>query len=132
MCPGHMRVPLTRYTVQNCAAVRDVLDRVGDKWSMLVLMILGDGPQRFNVLRREIEGISQRMLTLSLRSLERDGLVRRRVEGSTPPSVHYDLTPLGRTLLDPIITMAAWAKGNYESIAHARQAFDKMNGNDAN
>jgi DNA-binding HxlR family transcriptional regulator len=118
---------MTKYTVQNCLAVREVLDRVGDKWSMLVLMILGDGPQRFNVLRRQIEGISQRMLTLSLRALERDGLVHRRVEDSVPPSVHYTITPMGRTLLRPINIMAVWAKENIASIGQSQQAFDKKN-----
>lgn len=127
MLPRHMSVPGKKYTVQSCEAVREMLRRVGDKWSILIVMILSDGPKRYNVLRREIEGISQRMLTLKLRELERDGLVNRRVENTVPPSVYYDLTPLGRTLLKPISVLAMWAKNNIVSIADSQQAFDKKN-----
>lgn len=104
--------------------VRDVLKRVGDKWSILVVAILRDGPLRFNELRRSIEGISQRMLTLTLRSLERDGLVARTVTPTTPPRVDYRLTRSGRTLLNPIMALADWAEKNRASIRGARARFD--------
>jgi DNA-binding HxlR family transcriptional regulator len=101
-----------------------VLNRVGDKWSVLVVELLGDGPRRFGDLRRSIEGISQRMLTLSLRALERDGLVKRTVFPTVPPSVEYSLTPLGRTLLEPVCALASWAATHREEIQSARERFD--------
>ena len=107
-----------------CPAVREVLSRVGDKWSVQVIAKLGDRPQRFNALRRSIEGISQRMLTLTLRGLERDGLVVRTVHPTVPPSVEYALTNLARTLLEPIRGLAAWASGNRTAIQDARARFD--------
>jgi DNA-binding HxlR family transcriptional regulator len=107
-----------------CLAVREVLSRVGDKWSVLVVSLLGAGPQRFSELRRSIEAISQRMLTLTLRGLERDGLVTRTVHPTLPPSVEYALTPLGRTLLEPVHALATWARKNRTSIQAARQRFD--------
>ena len=93
MKPGHMHLPA------DCRAVSDVLARIGDKWSVLVVSRLGDGPLRFSELRRSIGGISQRMLTLTLRGLERDGLITRTVFPTIPPRVDYALTPLGRDLL---------------------------------
>ena len=107
-----------------CLAMREVLNRVGDKWSVLVVGLLGEGAKRFSDLRRSIEGISQRMLTLTLRGLERDGLVKRTVFPTVPPSVEYGLTPLGRTLLEPVRTLAAWAQKNREQIQSARDHFD--------
>lgn len=107
-----------------CPAVREVLSRVGDKWSVLVTGLLGTGPRRFSDLRRGIEGISQRMLTLTLRGLERDGMVARTVYPTQPPSVEYTLTTLGHTLLDPIKGLAAWAAGNRLAIQEARARFD--------
>ncbi len=107
-----------------CPAVREVLSRVGDKWSVLVIGLLGAGPRRFSDLRRGIEGISQRMLTLTLRGLERDGMVTRTVYPTQPPSVVYTLTTLGHTLLDPIKELAAWAEGNRLAIQEARARFD--------
>ena len=95
MKPGHMHLPA------DCRAVSDVLARIGDKWSVLVVSRLGDGPLRFSELRRSIGGISQRMLTLTLRGLERDGLITRTVFPTIPPRVDYALTPLGRDLLGP-------------------------------
>src|SRR5258707_15551936 len=96
MSPSHKHVG------GKCLAVREVLNRVGDKWSVLIVSLLGDQPKRFNELRRTIEGISQRMLTLTLKGLERDGLVTRTVYPTIPPRVEYKLTALGRTLLKPI------------------------------
>src|SRR4051812_491515 len=97
------------HNAQACPAVRDVLNRVGDKWSVQIVASLGDGPMRFSELRRTIEGISQRMLTLTLRGLERDGLVTRTVFAEIPPRVDYELTRLGNTLLEPIQQLAEWA-----------------------
>ena len=104
--------------------MREVLNRVGDKWSVLVVGLLGDGPKRFSVLRRAIEGISQRMLTLTLRGLERDGLITRTVEPTIPPKVEYELTDLGRTLLAPVFTLAQWAVDHRTSTHEARRRYD--------
>jgi DNA-binding HxlR family transcriptional regulator len=117
LSPGHKYVPA------DCA-VRDVLDRIGDKWSVMVVYMLSDGPVRFNELRRAIDGISQRMLTLTLRGLERDGLVTRTVHATVPPSVEYALTPSGKTLLEPIHGLHAWAQRHRGQIAEARARFD--------
>jgi DNA-binding HxlR family transcriptional regulator len=108
----------------DCRAVSDVLARVGDKWSVLVVTRLGPGPMRFNALRRSIGGISQRMLTLTLRGLERDGLITRTVFPTVPPRVDYALTPLGRDLLDPVSALGDWATRNQAKIARARERFD--------
>lgn len=116
--------PRNSHVTEECLAVREVLARVGDKWSVQIVSALRDGPRRFNQLRREIEGISQRMLTLTLRALERDGLVERTVFPTVPPRVDYALTPLGRSLLEPVVALEAWAKANRESINRARQKFD--------
>jgi DNA-binding HxlR family transcriptional regulator len=104
--------------------LRDILDRVGDKWSVLVVILLRDGKMRFSDLRRAIEGISQRMLTQTLRQLERDGLVDRTVYPSVPMRVEYELTPLGRTLIDPLSALAAWAETNRSAILTRRAAYD--------
>lgn len=108
----------------NCPAVREVLSRVGDKWSVLVIARLGDEPKRFSELKRKVEGISQRMLTRTLRGLERDGMLTRTVHPTLPPSVEYALTPLGRTLLEPIQGLAKWAETNRLAIQEARARFD--------
>ena len=111
-------------TDSGCLAAREVLKLVGDKWSVLVVGLLGEGSQRFSELRRSIEGISQRMLTLTLRGLERDGLVTRTVFPTIPPRVDYALTPLGRTLLEPVRALAAWAEAHREELEAARERFD--------
>lgn len=108
-----------------CLATREILNRVGDKWSVLVVVILGEGPQRFNALKRALDGISQRMLTATLRGLERDGLVKRTVRPTNPPQVDYALTPLGRTLLEPVSVLATWAQGHRAEVYRARAAFEK-------
>ena len=108
-----------------CVVVREVLNRVGDKWSVLAIVLLGDGPRRFSELRRMIEGVSQRMLTLTLRGLERDGLVQRTVFPTVPPRVEYALTPLGRTLLTTVSALATWATRNGDRIYRARLEFDR-------
>jgi DNA-binding HxlR family transcriptional regulator len=107
-----------------CIATRQVLDRVGDKWSLLVVAALSDGPRRFNELKRGIEGISQRMLTLTLRSLERDGLLTRTMFPTIPPRVDYELTPLGRSLIDCVAALAKWAETHRGDIQSARDRFD--------
>ncbi|HET7681103.1 MAG TPA: helix-turn-helix domain-containing protein [Xanthobacteraceae bacterium] len=122
MKPRHTHLP------SDCRAISDVLARVGDKWSVLVVTKLGTGTRRFNELRREIGGISQRMLTLTLRGLERDGLVARRIVPSSPPGVEYDLTPLGRDLLQPVSALSAWAIRNQEKIEQSRAQFDAKPG----
>ncbi|MDQ1380721.1 MAG: hypothetical protein QOJ71_1440 [Actinomycetota bacterium] len=104
--------------------VRTILDRIGDKWSLLVICLLADGTRRFSELRREIDGISQRMLTLTLRQLEREGLVTRTVFPVVPPRVDYDLTELGSTLLDTIQALVAWAGKHGNEIIAARAAYD--------
>lgn len=104
--------------------LRDVLDRVGDKWSVLILALLGDGPRRYSDLRRSIDGISQRMLTLTLRGLQRDGLVSRTVIASTPPQVHYALTPAGETLSNTVSSLIAWAEQHRDHIARSRDRYD--------
>ena len=113
-----------RHGPAECPAVREVLHRVGDKWSVLAIALLGEGAMRFNELRRSIEGVSQRMLTLTLRNLERDGLVTRTVFPEIPPRVEYELTRLGNTLLEPIQGLAEWADNNRTSIQEARAKFD--------
>ena len=105
-------------------AVREVLDRIGDKWSLLVIVTLNDGLLRFTELQRHIPGISQRMLTLTLRGLERDGLVTRTVFPTVPPRVDYELTKLGRSLLEPVNELGRWARQNQPVIQEARQKFD--------
>jgi DNA-binding HxlR family transcriptional regulator len=118
MKPGNVHLPT------DCRAIGDILARVGDKWSVLVVSRLGDGPVRFNELRRSIGGISQRMLTLTLRGLERDGLITRTVFPTIPPRVDYELTALGRDLLNPVSALGAWAIRNQAKIARAREQFD--------
>lgn len=114
-------------TPQECRTecpLRDILDRVGDKWSVLVVILLRDGKMRFSDLRRAVEGISQRMLTQTLRQLERDGLVDRTVYPSVPVRVEYELTALGRTLIKPLSALAGWAETNRGEILANRAAYD--------
>ncbi|ASO22005.1 DNA-binding HxlR family transcriptional regulator [Actinoalloteichus hoggarensis] len=117
---GGLTVPVTRVDADVCP-VGDVLRRIGEKWSVLVIVLLGDRPRRFNELHRAIDGISQRMLTRTLRMLAQDGLVHREVTPTVPPSVEYSLTPLGRTLLVPLSALADWAFQHGGEIAAARR-----------
>ena len=121
--PGTMRVP-DQHDSTDCRAVADVLARVGDKWTVMVVAFLSAGPMRFNELRRTIGGISQRMLTLTLRGLERDGLVTRTVTPSIPPRVDYELTELGRTLIVTLGELSDWAIRNRLQVEEARRRFD--------
>ena len=105
--------------------VRDIMDRFGDKWSLLAILNLGyAGKIRFNELKGKVEGISQRMLTVTLRSLERDGLITRKIYAEVPPRVEYELTQLGRGLLQQIMELAQWAAGSMEEIVNARMKYD--------
>lgn len=107
-----------------CRGVNHVLQRIGDKWSVLIIQTLAAGPRRFNELRRDIPTISQRMLTLSLRAMERDGLVNRTVTPSIPPRVDYELTELGHSLRGPVCALAGWAVENIAAIHLAQDAYD--------
>jgi DNA-binding HxlR family transcriptional regulator len=109
----------------NCRAMSDVLNRIGDKWSVMVVGMLSRGTLRFNELKRNINGISQRMLTLTLRNLERDGLVTRTIYPEIPPRVEYGLTQLGETLKGPIGTLWDWSAANHQAIVAARRAYDE-------
>jgi len=123
---SHTDVPVIHPVIHSgsCQTVTEVLARVGDKWSMQVVMNLGEGSLRFNELRRSIAGISQRMLTRTLRGLERDGLVSRAVTPSMPPRVDYCLTELGLSLCQPVALLGEWAVANREAIAGSRNRFD--------
>src|SRR3982074_3175813 len=118
LIPGNLEV------AEDCRAVSEVLARVGDKWTVLVVTVLGEGPKRFNELRRALGSISQRMLTLTLRGLERDGLVTRTVFPTIPPRVDYELTELGHSLLTPVNALGTWARENRQLIQQARIKFD--------
>jgi len=104
--------------------VRDILSRIGDKWSLTVIHELGSGPRRFTELRQAIPAISQRMLTVTVRGLERDGLLTRTVHATVPPRVDYALTPLGHTLLDKVWALFTWAAGHVDEITTAQHAYD--------
>jgi DNA-binding HxlR family transcriptional regulator len=121
---GTSLLPSTLHVPEDCRAVSEVLARVGDKWTVLVVTELGQGPRRFNEIRKSLGSISQRMLTLTLRGLERDGLVTRTVFPVVPPRVDYELTELGRSLLEPVSGLGLWARQHRPAIQHARQKFD--------
>ncbi len=109
-----------------CRTISALLQRIGDKWTVLVVATLGEGPRRFNELRREIPSVSQRMLTLTLRNLERDGIVSRAVTPSIPPRVDYALTALGHSLLAPVSALTEWALANIATIHAAHARFDEQ------
>ena len=130
MKPEHTRVPVlptNAHLGSDCRGAASVLARVGDKWSVFVIMLLGNGPRRFNEIKRMVGGISQRMLTLTLRGLERDGLVTRTVFPTVPPRVDYELTDLGRGLSQPVIGLGTWAIEHLTEIEDARARFDRRN-----
>ena len=128
LSPSHTHVPTLKEKAAIhgpvCRSVAPVLNRVGDKWSMLIVMLLSDGPKRFSELKRAIDGISQRMLTLSLRNLERDGLVSRHVTPSIPPRVDYELTELGASLREPVQGLGDWALAHIDCIRAAQGRYD--------
>lgn len=119
----------------NCYAAdcptRQALDRIADKWTVLVLGLLCDGPLRFNHLRRRVEGISQKMLSQTLKSLERDGLVIRRAFPTVPVTVEYAITPLGATLAATVTPLRLWAEENIGAVLQARRAYDRAAADDA-
>ncbi len=116
-----------RFTVnEDCGMVSDILSRIGDKWSVLVVSLLGNGTMRFSELRRELGTISQKMLTTTLRNLERDGFVERTVHPTVPPKVEYSLTDLGRKLLCPVRELGRWAQTYKGDIQQARAEFDRQ------
>src|ERR1700681_168487 len=132
LTPEHKKVPVlplppNAHLDSDCRGVASILARVGDKWSVFVIMLLGGGPRRFNEIKRMVGGISQRMLTLTLRGLERDGLVTRTVFPTIPPRVDYELTDLGRGLWQPVEPLGKWASDHQTEIEDARARFDRRN-----
>ncbi|MCY0997554.1 helix-turn-helix domain-containing protein [Myxococcus sp. MISCRS1] len=120
--PGNGKMTMS---YEDCVAMREILSLIGDKWSVMVIVNLSESPVRFSDLKRAIEGISQRVLTHTLRGLERDGMVKRTVHPTKPPSVDYVLTALGRTLIEPVSTLAIWAHQNRPEIERARESFER-------
>lgn len=121
----HTKVTMTSTADSgNCHIIRQTFDRLGDKWTLLVIRILGTGPQRFTTLKAAADGISQRMLTLTLRRLQRDGLVERTAYAEVPPRVEYNLTPLGHTLLPPVAALADWALAHEAELRAHQERFD--------
>ncbi|WP_055414032.1 MULTISPECIES: winged helix-turn-helix transcriptional regulator [Streptomyces] len=124
-CTGTDDDHVRQWDTREGCEVRQILDRVADKWSLLVIALLDVRTMRFTELRREIDGVSQRMLTVTLRQLERDGLVRRTVHPVVPPRVDYQLTALGATLHDTIQALVTWTEDHQDEIATARAAYDQ-------
>lgn len=120
MKQSHIHVP------SDCNRVTPILQRVGDKWTVLVVILLGDGSLRFSELRKKIGNISQRMLTFTLRGLERDGMVTRTVTPTVPPRVDYELTALGKSLLVPLFGLGDWAHTHADKIIEAQAAYDRL------
>lgn len=124
----HMDVREAVHEQHPTCQLRDILDRVGDKWSVLVMNLLAAGPKRYSELHRAIDGISQRMLTLTLRGLERDGLVHRTVTPTSPPRVDYELTRVGETLCGPVHALIAWAEEHRDHVAKSQLDYDTRTG----
>jgi DNA-binding HxlR family transcriptional regulator len=120
-----MPVPLLNHASEDCRNLSSILARVGDKWTVLIVVLLGDGPMRFNEMKRMVGGISQRMLTFTLRGLERDGLVTRTVFPTTPQRVDYELTKLGSTLSQAVEPLSSWARTHLREILKSRKQFDE-------
>jgi DNA-binding HxlR family transcriptional regulator len=118
-------VDFPEHSTPAACSAREILDRIGDKWSLYVIWRLGQGTKRFNELKREIHGVSQRMLTVTLRGLERDGIVARKMYAVVPPRVEYSLTDMGCTLLDKASALVLWAESHLEDIEAARSAYDR-------
>jgi DNA-binding HxlR family transcriptional regulator len=113
------------YSPEDCRALSAVIGRIGDRWTIMVVGLLGTGPKRFNDIRRSLEGLSQRMLTLTLRGLERDGLVVRTQYPTRPPAVEYALTERGQTLLVPVHAIAKWAWDHRDDVLASRRQYDQ-------
>ena len=120
-----MTVRPSDHNAEDCRAVSSILARVGDKWTVLIVVLLGDGPKRFNEIKRMVGGISQRMLTFTLRGLERDGLVTRTVFPTTPQRVDYELTKLGSTLWKAVEPLGSWARQHLNEVLQSRKGFDE-------
>jgi DNA-binding HxlR family transcriptional regulator len=120
-----MTVQIPDPATEDCRAISSILALVGDKWTVLIVVLLGDGPKRFNEIRRMVGGISQRMLTFTLRGLERDGLVTRTVFPTTPQRVDYELTKLGSTLWTAVEPLGSWARAHASEILRSRKRFDE-------
>ena len=116
--------PTEPYHSAECRIANDVISLVGDKWSVLVVVLLGQGTKRFTEIKTSVEGISQKMLTVTLRGLERDGYVKRTAYPTIPPKVEYELTDLGRELLVPLRALGSWAIANHARVQAARAAYD--------
>jgi DNA-binding HxlR family transcriptional regulator len=127
LVPDYTQVTALKHDPEHadCRKVSQILSRVGDKWTVLVIMLLGGGPRRFNEIKRMVGGISQRMLTLTLKGLERDGMVTRTVTPTIPPRVDYELTNLGRSLSEPALALGLWAQSHLDEIEAARTRFDQ-------
>ena len=129
MIPKHTEVTARNadegHVLSDCPRISPILARVGDKWTVLIVMLLVSGPRRFNEIKRTVGGISQRMLTLTLKGLERDGMVTRTVFPTIPPRVDYELTDLGRSLSEPVHALGLWAQAHLDEIDAARSAYDK-------
>jgi DNA-binding HxlR family transcriptional regulator len=122
----HIRSVLERRDVlSECRRVIPVLARIGDKWTVLVIVVLRGGPRRFNMLKRSIDGISQQMLTRTLKALERDGMIIRTAFPTTPPQVQYELSELGNSLSLPVLALGKWAYDHLSAIDNARRLYDK-------
>ena len=124
-----MTVHLPNPASEDCRNLSSILARVGDKWSVLIVVLLGDGPKRFNEIKRMVGGISQRMLTFTLRGLERDGLVTRTVFPTTPQRVDYELTDLGGSLWKAVEPLGSWARAHLSEILASREQFDEKDAN---
>jgi DNA-binding HxlR family transcriptional regulator len=120
-----MTVHLPDPNAEDCRALSSILARAADKWTVLIVVLLGEGPRRFNEIRRLVGGISQRMLTFTLRGLDRDGLVTRTVYPTTPPRVDYQLTELGGTLWEAVEPLSSWARAHVKEILASRTRFDQ-------
>jgi DNA-binding HxlR family transcriptional regulator len=114
---------------QDCQQVSQILSRIGEKWSMLIVMLLREGPRRFNDIKRNTAGISQQMLTRTLRGLERDGIVTRTIFPTSPPQVEYSLTALGRSMSDPVLAFGEWVRAHLAEFDAARRRFDARDEN---
>ncbi|MEA3108974.1 MAG: hypothetical protein QOI88_3579 [Gammaproteobacteria bacterium] len=123
-----MTIQLLDPSTENCRNLGSILALVGDKWTVLIVVLLGDGPKRFNEIKRMVGGISQRMLTFTLRGLERDGLVTRTVFPTTPQRVDYELTKLGSTLWKAVEPLSSWARAHVNEILTSREQFDQSSG----
>ena len=126
--PAPSRPLKARLLQQECQNVSRILARIGERWSMLVVMLLRDGPRRFNDIKRAAGGISQQMLTRTLRALERDGMVTRTIFPTSPPQVEYRLTELGQSMSEPVLAFGRWVQEHLAEVEAARQRFDRREG----